>query len=222
MGNPVQLALQLAEEYIHQHDIPPHRYVSFSEDEAIQSADFYEKMDHIPEHPIVKASYEVFTKHLCAQFLALRRTGFTLIPQSNYDYPSSDVLRDDMRDGKMIYLPTAANIGSVSEMPSDHPLAGTVKVEGEEYCLNDVFRIVHDFYGHGAGHSFSPRGEHEAWNAHRSTLPVTSHLALWCETRGQSSWVNFGKHVRGSFPPVPPPERPFAEQKCGIPPTYLT
>lgn len=77
-----------------------------------------------------------------------------------------------------------------------HPLLG---------ChANDLFRAVHDFYGHhGAGNgpsvSFSRHGEEAAWVRHSQMFTGLARRAMTSETRGQNSafiWINDGR----SFP----------------------
>lgn len=58
--------------------------------------------------------------------------------------------------------------------------------------LNEMFRGVHDFYGHVApGSTFRPGGEEVAYAMHQRTLDPLSQIALLSETRGQNSLVNY-------------------------------
>ncbi len=58
--------------------------------------------------------------------------------------------------------------------------------------LNEMFRGVHDFYGHVApGSTFRPGGEEAAYAMHQRTLDPLSQIALLSETRGQNSLVNY-------------------------------
>lgn len=223
MSAPVPLSIKLSERYLRYSSFTSSDYEPFSENDAIRCADFYESMKNSPDDEVMQKSYEVFKEHLVRQFILMRKNGIECIDgKGEFDYPSSEDLREDMRNGIIVYLPTYSNQGTMSQIEETHPLAENTKVCGVEYCFNDIFRIVHDFFGHGPGHSFSPRGEHEAWNAHRAMLPQEAHAALWCETRGQSSWVNFGRHIREAERFIPPYERPFAPQKVGRPPFDLT
>lgn len=57
---------------------------------------------------------------------------------------------------------------------------------------NEMFRAVHDFYGHAVhGASFGPHGEEKAWAAHSAMFTPLAHAALTSETRGQNSMVNY-------------------------------
>ena len=57
---------------------------------------------------------------------------------------------------------------------------------------NEMFRAVHDYYGHVLpGSMFGPQGEEAAYAAHSQMLSPLSQLALLSETRGQNSLVNY-------------------------------
>ncbi len=57
---------------------------------------------------------------------------------------------------------------------------------------NDMFRAVHDFYGHAVhGNEFGPQGEEKAWAAHSAMFTPLAQAALTAETRGQNSVVNY-------------------------------
>jgi hypothetical protein len=75
----------------------------------------------------------------------------------------------------------------------DHPL-----LRRDE---NNMFRAVHDYYGHhGAGHgspvSFTRHGEEAAWVRHSRMFTGLARRAMTTETRGQNSafiWINGGR-----------------------------
>jgi hypothetical protein len=89
--------------------------------------------------------------------------------------------------------------------------------------VNDVFRAVHDFFGHAkSGHQFGPTGEYNAWREHAAMFSEAAQPALAAETLAQNAWVNYGSHLRNEMGEVPKKgepgfkplsERPFAEQK---------
>ena len=57
---------------------------------------------------------------------------------------------------------------------------------------NEMFRAVHDFYGHAIhGNTFGPKGEEIAWAAHSRMFSPLARLAMTAETRGQNSFVNY-------------------------------
>lgn len=85
---------------------------------------------------------------------------------------------------------------------------------------NDLFRAVHDAFGHGLeGAGFRARGEENAWQAHVRLFYGPAVAAITSETRGQNSWLNYGPHGESNrtasvFDTV------FAEQKTGIMPDW--
>jgi hypothetical protein len=68
-----------------------------------------------------------------------------------------------------------------------------VKMGGKDATYNDLFRAVHDYYGHAAeGNGFRANGEYNAWRAHRQMYSPEARGAMDAETLGQNSWVNSG------------------------------
>jgi len=85
---------------------------------------------------------------------------------------------------------------------------------------NDLFRAVHDAFGHGLeGAGFRARGEENAWQAHARLFTGKALHALTTETRGQNSWLNYGplgeKNRTAQLA-----ETVFAEQKTGLMPEF--
>ena len=77
--------------------------------------------------------------------------------------------------------------------------------EGQRHPLlalreNDMFRAVHDYYGHYlSGRNFDRHGEEAAWVRHSQMFTGLGRRAMTSETRGQSSalcWI--------TTPEVPP------------------
>lgn len=160
------------------------------------------------------ASYGVFKQELLWQLGLISQTGLELHSHSlDMEENSSKKMLDGLRGLKLSYLSTESIDGTESELPMVHPLNGWIPTAYGVMSWNDVFRVVHDVIAHGQGHSFSPGGEHDAWLAHRAILPVEAQLALWCETKGQNSWINYGEHVA---PGSSLKDRGFAPQKSGI------
>lgn len=58
---------------------------------------------------------------------------------------------------------------------------------------NDMFRAVHDYFGHAAtGRGFDPHGEEAAFRSHYAMFSPKARPAMATETRGQNSAINFG------------------------------
>ena len=97
---------------------------------------------------------------------------------------------------------------------------GSLDGEPKRVLANDLFRAVHDAFGHGIeGAGFRYDGEENAWQAHIRLFTGSARAAITTETRGQNSWLNFG--------PYGPQNRTasvedtvFAEQKTGLMPAF--
>jgi hypothetical protein len=211
--------------YIKEKGISPSPREAFSEATAKATADDYAAMAHEPNNPAVKASYDSLKTQIDDQhkFLA-ERAGVKIEPWTGAGepYKNSDEMRADvLKNNRLYFLPTDAGVNA-NQLPLDHPMAE----ETAGGLANDKFRAVHDYFGHTAEpNSFGPKGEQEAFNAHKQSLTGPAIPALTTETRGQNSFVNAGAHLRneaGDIPKkgqpgfVPLAERPFAPQKAGL------
>lgn len=73
---------------------------------------------------------------------------------------------------------------------------------------NDMFRAVHDVFGHlGSGRGVDRHGEEAAYRKHSAMFSPLARQAMATETRGQNSWL----HRQGDFP----------EQKVGLLPSAM-
>jgi hypothetical protein len=81
---------------------------------------------------------------------------------------------------------------------TDNPLLQFVEgeiIDGRPVRANDLFRIVHDYFGHVThGVGFRADGEENAWRAHSAMYSPLARKAMTTETRGQNSWVNYGPY----------------------------
>lgn len=111
----------------------------------------------------------------------------------------------------------------MSEVPQHPMLADSGEVlDGKHLTNNDLFRIVHDYYGHAKeGNGFRADGEFNAYRIHKSMYSPLAQKALATETLGQNAWVNhgpFGDWNRAAKQG----ETVYADQKAGLlPPAVL-
>ena len=143
-------------------------------------------------------------------------------------YKNSAEMIADVRDNKHMYIfGTEAGFGEgeiTPEKRAENAMLTETQykdVTGKTLLVNDVFRFVHDFFGHTElGNGFGPIGEENAWMVHSRMYSPEARRAMTTETRGQNSWVNFNKELRrddGSIPKrgdtdyIPLSQRPFAE-----------
>lgn len=158
-------------------------------------------------------AYLTLASEIDLQFAYLIDFGYRLEPwqQEGQPYANSREMTDDVRDNKHLWFFTGGE---------PHPLLSHLTawiINGVQLNYNDVFRAVHDCFGHAAeGYEFGARGEENAWIHHSMTLTTWAQRALTTETRGQNSWVNFGPYSH-----LPVTERPYAEQKVFLLPAEL-
>lgn len=205
------------------------KIIAINEDEAKERADAYELMLHDPNNPEVKASYEALVKETRDQAQALMDAGFKfeIYEGEGEPYKNSQEMLKDLRENKHLFiLSTEKEFGQgkiTDQQRLENPLlrdSGLKDINGKPLLNNDAFRGVHDKFGHGElGNSFGAVGEENAWNVHARMFTPLARRAMTTETRGQNSWVNYGKHLRnedGTIKKVSAKEKPFAEQKVGL------
>lgn len=129
------------------------------------------------------------------------------LTEASYNALSQDVARQfDTLPLRLRYHEGAGEYGSPNEMVRDVLARGNLNVfsggEPHEFLSkidpatglsqNEMFRAVHDYYGHVTpGSMFGAPGEEIAYAAHAQTLDPLALPALLSETRGQNSWVNY-------------------------------
>lgn len=202
---------------------PTQDYAPLNKDLGRKLADFYDTAESTPEAPAVRKSYDALIKETEAQGKAIEAAGYTAEPWTGEGEPyksSADMVNDVRENKHLYYLQTEKQFGTGTgkEAGANPMLAESEAFPGQK--ANDVFRWVHDFFGHAKeGFQFGPRGEFNAWRAHSEMFSPEAQGALAAETLAQNSWVNFGKHLDGKDVPVT--ERPFAEQKNTVVPQEL-
>jgi len=186
----------------------------------------YEEMQHNPQDPKVKEAYRNLINEVLDQFSHIMKNGLKVTPVTSGANPyktSKDLFKDIHENGHMYYFPTEQGFGSGEENNTEHPLMASTQFKQNEKPLlaNDIFRIVHDYYGHAKEkYSFGPSGEESAWKEHMQMLSPPAQKALTSETRGQNSWVNFGPH--GEANRADPANTKYADQKAGLLPDWAS
>jgi hypothetical protein len=157
--------------------------------------DAYEEMKHDPTNPKVAKSYDAFKAETLAQYKQMVKSGVKVDLDPSYPYKNPREMHEDVRQNNhMSIYPSEEGFGS-NAPPTDHPLMekAPVQMGGKDATYNDLFRAVHDYYGHAAeGNGFRANGEYNAWRAHRQMYSPEARGAMDAETLGQNSWVNSG------------------------------
>jgi len=231
--------VSVAEQYAADNGIDLKRqseYVEVDEERAQRIAQAYEEMAHDPQNPKVKEAYAELIKQTIAQYQALVDAGYKFwfmdldIP-SNVEYAASpyNAMRDLRQNKQMGVFPTVEGFGTSELDVNDNPLLAETGFEWSVGGLdgpkmpvlaNDLFRAVHDAFGHGLeGAGFRARGEENAWQAHIRLFTGPAKGAITSETRGQNSWLNYGPEGENNRT-AKVEDTVFADQKTGLMPEW--
>ena len=242
VNGPDPQLVAVADQYAQENGIPFKRqaeYVTVDEDRAIRISEAYEAMADDPQNPKVKEAYQNLINQTMAQYKALADAGYKFwfmdlnIP-SNAEYASTpfNAIRDLRANKEMGVFPTTDGYGDggLTELNVEkNPLladtgiqwpVGGLDGEMKTVLANDLFRAVHDAFGHGLeGSGFRARGEENAWQAHVRLFTGSAIAAMTSETRGQNSWLNYGPNGEQNRT-ASVDDTVFAEQKIGLMPSW--
>jgi len=223
----------VAEQYARDNGIDLRRqgaYVQVDEARAARIAQAYAEMQHAPQDPAVQEAYADLIRQTMAQYMALQQAGykFWFIDPTADPYKSPwDAMRDLRANQSMGVFPTDAGFGSSEADVSGNPLLADTGLEWPDQhgtmrpvLANDLFRAVHDAFGHGLeGAGFRAQGEENAWQAHVRLFTGPAIGAITSETRGQNSWLNYGPHGEANRT-AKVEDTVFADQKTGLMPSW--
>ena len=202
---------------------------------SMKIADAYENMKDNPEDLEVQEAYNDLAEETIDQYKAMTDNGYEIeiYEGKGEPYANSKEMIDDLKNNKHIYIFSTAsgygNEGITDTQRKENPMlkdSGFKDNNGKPLLTNDLFRAVHDFFGHSErGNGFGAKGEENAWDVHARMFTDKARRAMTSETRGQNSWVNFGPQMRnesgklikkGEPGYLIPKERSFAPQKIGL------
>ena len=231
----------VAERYARDNGITLRRqaeYVQVDPERAKRISDAYEAMPHAPSDPRVKEAYANLIRQTVAQYEALVDAGYKfwfidIGRASNAEYASTpwNAMRDIRANKEMGVFPTADGFGSgaTDVDVSANPLladtgfrwpVGGPRGKTAPVLANDLFRAVHDAFGHGLeGSGFRAQGEENAWQAHVRLFTGSAVGAITSETRGQNSWLNYGPNGESNRT-AQVEDTVFADQKTGLMPEW--
>jgi hypothetical protein len=227
-----------AEEYARRNGIDYKRqsvYVEVDEQRAKRIAQAYEEMEHNPQDPKVKEAYQNLINQTVKQYEMLVEAGyqFYFFDETNDPYNGSPwAAMEELRTKKMMgSFATEAGFGSGATDLNieDNPMLkdtgfewgfGSLDGQKKRVLANDLFRCVHDAFGHGLeGAGFRARGEENAWQSHARLFTGSAVAAITSETRGQNSWLNYGKYGEQNQT-AKVEDTIFADQKTGLMPEW--
>jgi len=224
---PAQDAARKYQEQTGIGDTPISYYAPVNEKRAARIARAFDKLEHNPSDPEVAEAYQALIAETYAQYEVMVNSGveleFAPLGKDPYGNPRNAIL-DVVENNHMYVFGTKDGFGSDSSFdPTDNPLLEVSPYTwgGEEVLANDIFRAVHDYYGHiRNGVGFRARGEENAWRSHSTMYSKLARRALTTETRAQNSWVNYGPY--GEFNQTAKGEETiFADQKIGLLPDWV-
>lgn len=202
------------------------------QDSAMAIADAFESAVHSPLDSFVIAAYHKLAHETLLQWEFLIDAGYWIEPwvYAGQPYRGSKAMQGDVGSRHLYFFLTSSGFGEDDNQldqthnPLLHPSG--IEVNGSPLLFNDLFRAVHDIFGHAQeGHEFGPLGEENAWRCHSSMFSAAARQALTTETRGQNSWFNFGPQMRredgsligrGDSGFIAPELRRYAPQKMSV------
>jgi transposase-like protein len=207
---------------------PPSEFVKVDRERALRIAKAYDEMQHSPHDPDVKAAYAALIDEVTAQYAAVIKSGLNVefidFEKTGDPYAASPRLAtEDVRNNSHFWVfSTRDGYGTSDFNVSDNPMLSETshEISGKKALANDLFRIVHDYFGHvKEGVGFRADGEENAWRAHSAMFSPLARKALTSETRGQNSWVNYGPHGEANRT-ASGSDTHYADQKVGLLPQW--
>lgn len=235
-AGPDPRLVAVAEQYARDNGIPLRRqaeYVKVDVERAKRIAQAYDEMKHDPQDPRVKQAYDDLARQTMAQYQALVNAGYRfwfMDPAADpYQGNPWNAMRDLRANQSMAVFPTESGFGTGEFDPTGNPLLadtglewsyGTPDGPTKRVLFNDLFRAVHDAFGHGLeGAGFRAQGEENAWQAHVRLFTGPAVGAITSETRGQNSWLNYGPYGEQNQN-AKVEDTVFADQKTGLMPEW--
>tara|TARA_B100000073_G_scaffold64850_2_gene47966 strand:+ start:353 stop:2884 length:2532 start_codon:yes stop_codon:yes gene_type:complete len=207
----------------------------FNDEIGAAAADIFEQLPMFDDNAI--PYYKKFIQETNMQYQVLLDAGieFELVDTDPYtpNRAGHQQMIADMENGRLKILATEAGFGDEATSRLNPMLAESqyTDVNGRVMLENDVFRAVHDTFGHGMrGNTFGPVGEYNAWLAHKEMYSPDARRVMTTETLGQNTFTNYGPHMRDADGNllskadagyIPPSDRPFASQKVALMPEEI-
>jgi hypothetical protein len=215
----------------------------FNDEIGAIAADVFEQLPMFDDNAI--PYYKKFIGETNMQYQVLLDSGikFEIVDVDPYtpNKAGHQQMIADMESGTLKVLATDAGFGMPLATPEGivkgdvrNPMLAESRyqdVNGRVMLENDVFRAVHDTFGHGMrGNTFGPIGEYNAWLAHKEMYSPDARRIMTTETLGQNTYTNYGQHMRdvdgnlikvGDPNYIKPADRPFAPQKVALMPEEI-
>lgn len=232
-ANPIPWVVDAANSYSKKAGIEhqlPEAFGPLDRERAARIAQAFEDMRHDPTNPEVRRAYEAMADETLAQYKALKDQGANYYFNNGTDpYAKSPAMGyPELRDKRSLSIfPTQEGFGTGEQAAAAIENNPLLKKTGEKFgdkeaTVNDLFRAVHDSFGHfGFGNPFfRDAGEERAWMLHSGMYGPEARKAMTSETRGQNSWLNAGPHAEHNRT-ASGADTVYAPQKTGLLPDWV-
>lgn len=235
VAEPIPAIAKARENYLRStgNQVVPTRVSEFSTGRAARIANDFTALKDDISAPGVAESYKALADETRAQYRALLDQGIRfkfMQPDGKGGYidpygKSPAMGYKSLRDSGAleIYPTTLDTFGTQNKAALDHPMLqpSGESFDGQPALMNDLFRAVHDAYGHfGPGNPFfRARGEDAAFQLHATMYSPEALKTAGTELRGQNSWLNYGPHGEHNRK-ASAADTIFADQKAGIMPEW--
>lgn len=146
----------------------------------------------------VKDSYKALENETLQQYSFITDKGLKVSRWlgEGEPYANSKEMLKDLKENKHLYfLPNSEAFGKDGDEVDGRAglkMTDVYLEDGYRMTLSEVFRVVHDYFGHGIlGNQFGAVGEENATLQHLDLYSSKALPAVVFQTRGQNSWVNF-------------------------------
>lgn len=161
----------------------------------------FEKLEDRPHDPQVQRAYQAMAEESVEQYKYMLKAGVKveMFQGQGEPYANAQQMIEDLQNNNHLFVySTEEGFGEIGITPTyrkNNMLladSGFKDINGRPMLNNDLFRAVHDYFGHAArGNGFGAIGEENAWDEHVRMFSPLAARAMTAETRGQNSWVNF-------------------------------
>lgn len=201
-NNPLADATTIANKYNAENGLAPmvdNTITKIDKPFATRIAKAYDEMEATPFEAETQEAYKALIEETIAQHRAILAEGYKVEINNSEPYANAQEMIDDLRENKRMKI-FSTESGFGDEPITEEQRKENLLLQKTEFkdannvplLANDVFRFVHDFFGHAKlGNGFGPVGEENAWRVHVQMYSPMARKAITSETRGQNSFVNF-------------------------------
>lgn len=197
----VEQVQKIAQDYKKEYGISGLQHVpvrKLYEEVSKEISDVYDKTPSKPKDKKVEAAYDALVEETISQYDYIVSKGLKVVKHVGTGEPyvnSKQMLEDIEKNNTLKFLPNEVAFGQDPNKVIDNiglRKSGITLEDGYEMTNSEVFRVVHDYFGHGIlGNEFGAIGEENATLQHLELYSTDAAPAVIFQTRGQNSWVNF-------------------------------